>query len=88
MVQIMNDNKKETFKEWLTDNIIFYAIPVCITLCIVVTESWPYKPLHHFFNGHSSGKFTDSARDMIMTGIFLINAAVLYAIKYLFAKMK
>jgi hypothetical protein len=83
----MND-KKETFKEWLIDNIILYAIPVCITLCIVVTESWPYKPLHHFFNGHRSGRYGDSARDIIMTGIFLINAAVMYVFKYLFTKKK
>jgi hypothetical protein len=85
----MNEpNKKETLTQWLVNNIVLYAIPFCITLGIVVTESWPYKPLRQFIHGNRSGKFGDSAKDIIMTGIFLINAFVIWVLKYVFTKFK
>jgi hypothetical protein len=85
----MNEpNKKETLGEWLIAALIIYVIPFCITAYIVVTESWPYKPLHHFINGQRSGKYGDSANDIIRTSIFLITVAIFYSIKYLFTKKK
>jgi hypothetical protein len=85
----MNEpTKKETFTQWLIAAIIIYVIPFFVTVYVVVTESWPYKPLLHFINGQRSGKYGDSANDIIRTGIFLITVAIFYSIKYLFTKKK
>jgi hypothetical protein len=80
--------KKETFTQWLVAAIIIYVIPFFVTVYVAVTESWPYKPLHHFINGQRSGKYGDSAKDIISTGVFFITVGIFYGIKYLFIKKK
>jgi hypothetical protein len=84
----MSNTKKETFTQWLIAALIIYVIPFCITAIIVVRESWPYKPLHNFINGQRSGKYGDSAKDIISTGVFLITVGIFFGIKYLFTKKK
>jgi hypothetical protein len=83
-----NNNPKETLGEWITTALIIYVIPFCITAYIVVTESWPYKPLRQFIHGQRSGKYGDSAKDIISTGVFFITVGIFYGIKYLFTKKK
>jgi hypothetical protein len=78
--------KKETLGEWLIAALIIYVIPFCITVYIVVTESWPYKPLHRFFTGSDAYRFNNTVDDVLKTGIFLVTVGIFWSIKYLIIK--